>query len=214
MRNKIQNETPQERNFLDLKQIPPNLLQNLARNNPIARNQVQQSNIFQRREMPVMVTSMPPAQYYARPNNSSPPPQIMAQQRQVLPTLSKINFGIENPNMQPTMMAPQYGYGVRVPGGYMPVAMSNQQMNRMQPNNGQLPGINQFVNLLQNPQYGSRPGQHQIPSAYLQQAQLKNLMMNSQRRMEYQPYSGANRERQPPQTTNWNPNNPYGQRPT
>ena len=160
-----------------------------------------------------MVSETSHGQYYTGLHNFVPSQQVMTQPHQVLPKLSKINLGIEIPNVHPTIANVQFGSRIMTPGGYMQVAMPNQQINWMQQKNNQLPGINQFVSLIQNSQFGQRPDYLQIPSAYLQQAQLKNLLTVSQGRVDQQPYVYANRERQQPQDKNWYPNNPYNQRP-
>ncbi|CAI2376875.1 unnamed protein product [Moneuplotes crassus] len=181
--------------------LPPNIQ---------SMTKYQQPQMQQRTGMPSMMSQQPPPQFYSRPTSNSPPIHMMAQSRQqVLP-----NFQ----NLQP-MIQSQYPYSVRTPQNYIPMNIPKQNMGRQPTVSGQLPKLNQLAGLFNQVTFPQQQTQPQIPPHYLQQAQLKNLIMSSQnqRQAMLQGLSGQpnlqsqnrqpqGRQNQPP---NWNPNGKY-----
>jgi len=191
MRAQAQKESVEGR---ESRTLPTNVLQNLIQNAPNIRNQYQQVTNTATTISPPLTVNPQNTQYYARQTSASAGIPVMSQGRQVLPTSSKISFGADNTNIRP-MMSGRYVYGIPAqPAGYVSVNNFPTTQNRLGPNGAQLPAMNQFPNLLNNPQFAHQANPQQIPSAYLHQAQLKNLMManqggfpnNSVPRMDYQ----------------------------
>lgn len=203
LRNTAQNTTIQEKSYVDPNQLPQNMIPNYSHSEQAMRAKFHQSQMQANRGMPQMMAGQPQPQFYSRPANTSPPIHMMAQPRQqVLPTLQ---------NLQPMMQA-GYPYGVRTAHSYVPMSMQQKPPQQRMPTSGQLPKLNQLAGLFNAGTFNQQQTQQQLPPQFMQQAQLKNLIMNSQAQQRAG-YNYQNQARQP-QGGNW-PNgqyNPYHQK--
>jgi len=228
LRAQSQSKSVQERNYIEHKQLPTNMLQNLIQSNQNVRTQMQSANLIPRSAASVMGITPAQAQYYARSASASPGIPVMNQMRPMQYSMGKMSYPVENtPNavLQNTMPH-GYNFGMRVQPGYAPQSPYGMQPSRMSQVSGTLPGINQLNTMLSTQQQMNAQSvnqqNQQNQNGYLNQTQLKNFMMNSQGRpvqsqiprMEYQ-YATMARAN-PAMNRNWNPNNPnnpYGHRP-
>lgn len=171
------NVSSQDIKYVEQRQLPStNMLPNI--NEPKIRSQTPQNTMLSAPMTSPMKFINQPVQMYGRNVQSPPNMPVMNQRPQVLPTLSNINFTMDNRRMQATM-PPQYAYGMRGPQSYVPAGHYNYNINRMPQQPVQLPALNQFVSSLRDQQIN-----HQIPTAYLNQLQLKNFLASHQGMMQ------------------------------